>query len=137
LAEGAAGAYAKRKISFRFKKEERLKLTDLCFGAISAPSDSFGDGLLAAFEHIPHLLDGKPARGPKLASSATRGVGNPISSVFARLGSQQKRQSDSDSKTDQQTQYGASLCHDIPFHMKFSEIRRGVPLPTPQGFLAD
>jgi len=91
------------------KGRKRLELSNFCLRAISAASNSPGDGLLAAFEHIPHLLDGTPARSPQLAPGATRGVGNPISSVFAGLGGEQERQSDSHSKTNQQTQYCASL----------------------------
>jgi hypothetical protein len=64
-------AFSALATCFGLLRKGRLELSNFCLGAISAASNSPGDGLLAAFEHISHLLDGTPARSPQLAPGAT------------------------------------------------------------------
>src|SRR5207253_6900635 len=90
-----------------------LEFSDF-FGAVAAASNRPGDAFLATFQHIAHLLDRAAAGSAQTAPRTARSERNPASRIFPGLGSEQKRQPDSDSKTDQQTQYGVSLRHDIP-----------------------
>jgi hypothetical protein len=70
---------------------------------------------LAAFKHFTHLLKRAPAGVPQAPLRPAGGERNPIPGIFAGLGSEQKRQAYSYSKTDQQTHYSMSFRHGVPF----------------------
>jgi hypothetical protein len=120
---GPASSGTHQNLMCLYGGSETLEFCDLSFGTISAAVDRLGNAFLPAFEHIPNLLDRTSARIPQPALRAARSQRDPISSVLTRLGSEQERQSDPHSKTDQQTQYSSSLCHGVfPSCKVLSEI---------------
>jgi hypothetical protein len=81
-----------------------LELGGLCLRPVPAAADRLGDGLLPAFKHFTNLLNRAPLSVSQAPLRPTGGERNPIPGVLAGLGSKQKRQPDSYSKTYQQTQ---------------------------------
>jgi len=81
-----------------------LEISDLFFlRAVPSATDHLRNALLTAFEDIAHLLNRTAIRVPQTPPCPTGSERDPISGIFTRLGSEQKRQPASYSKTNHQT----------------------------------